>query len=314
MEIKLDSIENALELLRDLNNDNLEINDFNLTLSGELEFIQLIIDGPHFFGTVTGELTKGIYDYQVALYRAAAFALYGTPDSRRLNYEQRNQLELVFKVTEGSSNLLAPIVDSLNCLKECLSGMSSRAKAITIISVALILAGGYTYIQKNDNDTKIAIAQEETKRGETIKDTAIGVLAQSQIANQYAEANKNGLISIAKSAKDATSICLGKSKLDIDAIKDINRKAERTKPTAEIPDGPFIIHELDIRESGLTSFSVCDNEGREYTVSAPHTEFQQDQLSKIWSAASSRQPVNLTVNLTVASDGTIRKTQLISID
>lgn len=316
MEIKLANLEEAMSLIERIGTGELreeDANQANLTFTGELASIKLVVNGDDYHGTVPGELARGIWEYQLELYRAAAYAIYGSNDVRKLNAEQREKFELVFKVNEGSSEFLAEIKDTLNCLKSYLDGMTGTQKLILLVLLAVIITGGITAMHISDNHKEVSLAHEHTKQGETIKATAVEVLKASHVAQRYTEANATGLTAIAKSACDASSIKLGRAKLDASDIAEINRKAERTKATAELVDGPFMVYELNSRVTGKTAGLLCDYQGREFPFSIDESEFTAEQVNALWSAARLRSPLQMQVTLTVSAEGAVKKSQVISI-
>lgn len=317
MKVTLDTVEAALayiEKLKKADDQDTAYDAVELSFEGALAQVRIIVNGKNYHGTVPGDLARGIWEYQSALYKAAAFGLYGIADTRKLTTEQRTRLELVFKVSEGSSDLQADPKDFLDCIKHIFDGMTSSQKLIGIVLLALILTGGYTYMHASDNEKAVLLEQEKTKQGETIRDTALGMAKINQAAEKLSEANETGLIALAKSACDAESIKLGNSKIEAATIRSINQKSERTKPTAELIDGPFMVYEMNGKDSSKTVGTLCDKMGREFTVTLDHEEFKNEDLQKFWNAAAKRQSINLDVTLTVAADGSIRKAQVITIN
>lgn len=315
--IELASLDDAMKLLQNIQEGRFTDEQASrtlLTFKDELAEVKLVINGADYFGTVPGDLARGIWEYQSELYRAAAYALYGSNDSRKLTTEQRETFELIFKVNEGSSELIADIKDTIEALKGCLDGMTGTQKLVGAILLAIVITGGYTAMHLSDNNKEVALAQEQTKQGETIKTTAVEVLKTQQIAQRYAEANSTGLIAIAKSACDATNIQFGRAHLDAADISDINRKAERTKATAEVVEGLFMVYELNSKVAGKTAGLLCDPLGREFPFSIDEDEFDKKQVEDLWTAARLRKHLPMQVTLTVSAEGAVKKTQVISIN
>lgn len=317
MEITLSTLDEALRLMREVSAGRFteeEANNVSLAFSGELSEIKIVVDGADYHGTIPGDLAKGIWEFQSEMYRAAAFALYGTNDSRKLTTEQREKFELIFEVSKGSSSLLATAKDTIEALKGCLDGMTGTQKLLGIVLLAIVITTGVTVMHISDNNKTVALEQEHTKQGQTIQATAVDVIKAQNIATRYAEANSAGITAIAKSACDATSIKFGLAALDASEISDINRKAERTRATAEVVDGPFMVFELNSKTPGKTTGYLCDHQGRDFSFGIDESEFDQQQVANLWDAAKLRKPINMQVTLTVGADGTIKKSQVIQIN
>jgi hypothetical protein len=285
--------------------------DVEVQFEGELGSIKIEIEGSNYHGTITGELAKGIWEFQLAMYRAGAFALHGVADIRKLTADQRNQLELVFEVREGSTDLLANLNETLKCLKEVFDDMSGTQKTIALITVALIIAGLLGFEHYSDNQNDILLEQEKTAQMKVVKDAAID--AAKIVFEKYEHATAQGVQAIVKGASDAESIRAGKAKLDRNSIVELNRKADRTQSSAEIVDTSFRVFNLQAKENTKDTFTVSAPDGREFSITADHAEFSEPLRKKIWHAAEKRVNIRLEVNVTIGADGGVKKAQLISI-
>lgn len=83
--------------------------DEAIAIGGVLAAFHAHIDGKNYHTSVPAGLARGLWELQEELYRAVAFALYGEESYKRLTEEQKEKFELVFQVSEGSSDLLAPL-------------------------------------------------------------------------------------------------------------------------------------------------------------------------------------------------------------
>ena len=74
---------------------------------------QMKVSGRDWHGTVPTRIMAPLLDVQRDLYRAYANVCYGDSNLRRLRDEDRELLELVLKVDEGSSEYEAPLYEQL---------------------------------------------------------------------------------------------------------------------------------------------------------------------------------------------------------
>ncbi len=106
------------------------------------------------------------------MHRAYAQVCYGFPNLRRLTEEDRDALELVVKVNEGSSDFVAKLWEQLNELsKKAVERMDSRDAMISILGIALVTGGvlvGKEWIAERQAEKSaeqaVALSHEETAR------------------------------------------------------------------------------------------------------------------------------------------------------
>jgi len=142
---------------------------------GELpERLELVFDGwPQFdlkvkgkdwYGTVPTRVMAPLLDVQRDLHRVYANICYGSPNLRKLRDEDRDLLELVVKVDEGSSEYKAPLWQQLNELaKKAIEKMDSRDVAITVLGIAVVVGG------VEINKAWVAQRQEATQADQTVQ-------------------------------------------------------------------------------------------------------------------------------------------------
>ncbi|KAI5914591.1 hypothetical protein [Thauera sp. 2A1] len=146
------------------------------------ERIALVFDGwPRFHmkfsgrdwhGTVPTRVMAPLLDVQRDLYRAYANVCYGDSNLRRLRDEDRELLELVVKVNEGSSDYEAPLHEQLTELaRKAIEKMDSRSLVITILGIAVVVGGveiGKAWIAERQEAKKveqtIELSKQETER------------------------------------------------------------------------------------------------------------------------------------------------------
>lgn len=75
----ISTVADALDVLQKLDDPTIAI-PAEINFEGNLAVFKVVITGDHYHGTVPGELARGIWEYQEAIYRAVAFALYDGPD------------------------------------------------------------------------------------------------------------------------------------------------------------------------------------------------------------------------------------------
>ncbi|GGC01072.1 hypothetical protein GCM10007205_07950 [Oxalicibacterium flavum] len=313
--------DNQAELISTIDEALLKISDgakfdVPLVFTGELSEWTAHIEGTKYDSSIPAELARGLWEFQEQLYRAAAFALYGSDDIRKLTGEQRIDFQLIFNVNEGSTSITAVITGFLEKLAEGMTSMDSIDKRKTIITVALIIAIGWGAItitetladvKKAEIAAQIAIDgnQQETARLQEFSKLA----EKNQVAARFSKASEEGTRAIVKGASDAAEIKIGRITFDSEEIQEINQRAAKEKADAKIISNDFVIVRMEFRESA-TKIWLASAETGEFSITILDEEIDADSRKKIWECAEKRLPVKLEVNATIIR-GQIRAAQLI---
>ena len=294
--------------------------DATIELTGALAQLHIEVDGARYHSTMPGELARGIWDLQEALYKAAAFALTGSDDIRRLSAPQRQQLELVFVVKDGSTDLLANLQGFFTALGEGFKTMDDRTKAKTLIAIAAIVTGylwgdslleGYFTQQGRllDAQARQALSDGENARLKIVRD----MIAEQRTVARFDEAMDAGARAIARGAQDASSLRIGPQQIDSAQIQYVNQRAARVPSTSVTVTESFAVFQADTHSHESTRYMLGRPDGSEFAVTVIHEAFSADDLEKLWTAARQRQRIELEVTITTNKDGVVRNAQIISV-
>jgi hypothetical protein len=158
--------------------------------------------GRSFHQTVTASLMRGLVEYQTDLYRA--FARLTKEDGRvsKLTDEEKEQLELVFAVKEGSSEIRADAKSLYEAIKIAVRKMNGRQSLIAIIVLILVFfgtAGAWHYLDTTVESQRIQ-AEEKGREIDATDHQALYDLLQklndtskSQILNNALKASPTAL-------------------------------------------------------------------------------------------------------------------------
>ena len=308
--IRLDNLEDALNYIEGLHLGRVAPNT-KMEFGGELATIRIVIEGPEFKGTVTGELSRGLAQYQDEVYRAAKFAFLGREGRVQLTPEQRKSFELVFQVNNGCSELVAQIKPIADALAEGISNMDPVTLAITVVSVVLVLTTGYAAIQ-------IVKSLQETRQkgiesqGVTAQSDAMARVAEAAVASQarlaatlqgesrripvvrrFEDAQEDGVKDVLRSVPTATSVEVAGVGFDADDIKEIRRRSPRSRAEWFVVSDAFrVFGDTNYTPVRLT-LSGASLPG-EFYADFPD-ELDAIQANLIWEAIRTKGTVNLEV-------------------
>ena len=322
MIVKLSSLEEALAYLATYAGGaeaDADADAPNVEFDGELSQLRIDIDGERYHATIPGELARGLWEYQEGLYKAVAFALYGVEDIRRLTGAQRREFELVFKVAEGSTDLIAPLTEFFKKLGEGFLTMESKHKACVLVAIAVVLTAGWgaTHIIESQSSVKkdeikatldIRKEEEKTRQFEVLGRVAAG----NAVVSTFSKASEEGARSIVRSAPDARNVRVGRINIDRAEIEEVNQRALKEKATASIIQEDFRVFGAYARDASATKYFLVRQDGAEFSVVVSHDDHAPADLEKIWAAARDRKPISMEVNLTLIR-GVIRTAQIVKL-
>lgn len=277
---------------------------------------ELKIKGKDFYGTVPTRIMPPILELQKEIHRLYCQLKYDSKNLAKLTDQDRELLELIVKVEEGSSNYVAELWEALNtAIKE--SNMSGRQVLILLLGVSFMITSSVawkdwliTKEKQHDQQATLQLSQEETQRTQLIIDG----MKQS---NQLKEA-KQSIDSIRDSAarklKPSDQLFVSKSEIVNGA-----RATEVVPPPKEEPkeiriDGEFIIKEIKFSDKKTKSHRMVVTrvlDQKTYTVDIPFTYLNYEQ-KKLIAGGFDGQRVLLELNAREYR-GTIRSASLVTI-
>lgn len=234
IEVVATNIENILQDFLD---------DKNLNIS------EIIKDNPQLFKcrikyekynqSVTGPVAKIICEYQSFVYQMASYLKYGKKDIRCLLKEEKEQLEVVFAVKKGSSDLFGDFYEQA---MEVLNMIPEDQRGIVLIVFIIFFFGYKAYSKYSDN-------KKEQKEKELIEN------AMDKIASK-----DDGLIEILKNTEknllntlpdiDSSIEYQGEIYTSEDFKKIKNAKYPRIKSEKKLAslEGNFVVTQINIKK------------------------------------------------------------------
>lgn len=280
--------------------------------------IKLTISGENFHGSIPTRIMPPIMELQKEIYRIYTRVSYNTDDTRNLKQEERDQLELVVEIRQGSTEFLTELANSLNEIIKS-TDMSSQEALILLVSIAAMMTGAFawkdwlrTKERTHGEEVSVKLSQEETRRLELVT-TAMSrepAIAENKVALD------NFRDDLSRRLKPEDQI-----KVDFQPIISGERASEIV-PAVRVPsveiriDGEFIINEVKFPKSfgGKYRFAATRvSDGQHMIIDAHPDVLSADQIQILKDGGFSVKLVHMQVNAKRLRD-TISAASLVSIN
>lgn len=140
---------------------------------------ELHVTGERYHSTITPELMSSFLNFQKNINKSYALVKYAN-SSRRLNGQEREDLKILVEVGEGSSGfttmLEAQVSKIGTALAEGVKDMDSKQKLIAIVSIGLMVLGGYSVDTYLENKKEIRLAEINLLENEAEKEERLKTL------------------------------------------------------------------------------------------------------------------------------------------
>lgn len=261
--------------------------------------IEYRFEGERWRSSVPTRVMPAILDAQRDLYRAYARIRYGTDDARRLTDEERETLEIVVTIGEGSSKFTTALENAMNYLVEgALAKMGPRELVVTIIGVSLVVGSNFAWKdwlrykqQAHDIDARVALSKEETRRLELLTE-ARKVQPTVQAAYQDTLQSRSQLL---RSLDDQDQFQSSGIQIPGNEAAQLARAPRETAQDVRV-DGVFRILGVTDRGSSFRLQVRRMEDGSEMAVDAHDAVLSHDMRTALKEGQWTRRPVYLAIN------------------
>ncbi|WP_341743111.1 hypothetical protein [Azonexus hydrophilus] len=262
------------------------------------------IQGKDWFGTVPTRVMGPLLEIQKDIHRIYASIQYGESSARRLKDEEREALEIVVKVDEGSSDFKASLTEQLNELADkAFAKMDSRDIAIVILGLALVYGGvevSKAWIAERqagkEMEKVVQLSQQETERLRIFSEAMQKKPILSEAKTNY-EDSQNRLLKAVKShdVVNIKGVQLGGS--DVSEIV----QTERARSTEHHIEGVFQILANDVSKSSGYRIKISRlADALQFSANVPmELPFQQKEILKKAEWSKGTVLVNLSIRATI---------------
>lgn len=174
--------------------------------------VALRVKGERYSASLPSGLMRQVSEIQAVINRSYGRAAY-KGDGRSIKHAERDELELVYEIREGSTEIKADATGLLNRLGDAMAKPSTQKVAgITLVALALIITGGVLISNISNNRKEI-----ETKRLQLLE-RAIEKAPEIKDATPEFQKVYRDIVS---SASDADQITIGSKSISVKEIAEI---------------------------------------------------------------------------------------------
>lgn len=291
----------AWELLRDAVGGRLDSDEFDLKFDN-WPVLNIKFKGDQFNSSLTTKIMEGFIALQGDINRAYAKVKHGIPNANLLSVDEKKALEILVKVSPGSSDTSVNLQQTLETfVKEAVKTMKPIHIATIALGAGLMWAGTSCWNSYLDHQVEIkkleieAFADEQETERMDIMRKAIDSRHELEVVREDSVDFYNKVL---KSAATAESVQITDREISQEEVK-VLVKNTRTKPDEVRLDGACRV--LAVNSSVATGFSVKVrhiDSGREFKA-----ELNEDFLARkekfktlIQQAEWGKKPVVLNLN------------------
>ncbi len=260
--------------------------------------LELTLNGGKFDASLTAAVMENLIEVQKSLNRSYALLNYNIHDSRKNTSEDRNNIELIFKVNKGSSEITAAVANGLqNLITSIGDKMDPTQFLILVLGGGLLYFGQSVYkarlnkqLEEKKMEVDLAIKKEDTDRFQMLSDVVTKNTALRTIAYESEDAQAS-LVKAASYADSATLMGIsGIGKVEYQALT----KNPRSKSKEVRLDGAYKILVADQGQSeGRFKLS---SESKEFTASLDENNLEPEDVDTFKRAFWERTEINLEIN------------------
>ena len=302
-QITIASEEQAWELFRKaVDNDLGDLGEFLDLKLDAWPTLTMHISGKDFHGTVPTRLMPPILDLQKNVHRMYCLLRYGSENLRKLTQDERERLELLVKVDDGSSIFGVDISESLNeAIRSAVDRMESRHILIIVLGLGLFATSGIAWKDYLNNTAKVADIESRvslsTNETERLKIFAQAKAVTPQLASIQERANEFKNDSLHKlRPQDAITIPGTSEIIDGTYASEITHTPRAQSVDIRV-DGEFVIQSVD--SGGLSGYRFKarrTSDGKIITARIPDGTLTNSQLEVLKNSEWAKTPVIMQLN------------------
>ena len=246
------------------------------------------VEGERYQSTLTSTMLPSMYELQLAIYRI--YAELNNRNVRSLSQQERQELEISFKVQQGSTDVKADLTSAANKLAESIAKMKPLHWVATVTVVAAMFNAPDMYRAYKESGQPTEAEKIQIKQLELQEKLIDRLPVARQAKHEVIEATTQ----IMRSVQDADKVTLNNTVYSGSEIGEIIKRKPLDKSEKRL-DGHYIITGLKVKEDLLRLEVTSIDGANSFTATWVKENFgfeDQDQLAK---AISHETPIYLTI-------------------
>ena len=245
------------------------------------------IKGDRYNSTMTTSLMRSLVELQGHLNRVYAEVVYGK-SAKSLNADERAALEIVFKVEQGSSNVVADLSGFFVELgKNAMEKMTGKQVVAVVLGAAALWGTASTYTGYLQGQQK---SQEEKNRHEVTMQLLLQQPKLMQIQNEQIATYTN----ILKSVQDAKQVTLDNTVISQEQLGLITRSERQATELMRIDD-QYIISSLKIKPDSYKIEVLRVSDGKIIPTELFKGHLSIDEMQQIMKAFTTETSIHLNI-------------------
>lgn len=305
-------------------NDVITLSDIDLSRIYPTIALKLTGDDNRLNGLLTSSICKGLADFHYDLLKSYCIAKYNSDNLQKLNNTEKKQLEIVFKVEPGCTNIIADITELLNSLKgvidKATDNMTGNQKTAFFIMCVLGVSGAYTFNQYTDLQKAELAANKEMKLAElnksqitTITDTLENIVKDNNLTlEKYAKINaqsEKGYQNLIKAAltSGATKVEYMGSSTAVLEQADLEEISSPTQPQLKTENESYELEISSVKRNGLNLSVTANRENQDnFNLSIDTSYIEAAEIDLLLQALKNKSKILVNGSFKVR-DGRIEK-------
>ena len=278
------------------------------------------IEGDRYKGTLTPKLMSGLIEFQEQMQRAYAEIRYGSASLAKLSIADKADLELVFHITEGSTNGQGALDAAINRIISALpmSKMSGGQVTAFLIVAVLCFSGYMVFSGWNHSDlekAKLASSDNASQTQAKLVEKLAEALASPRLPSEAValkDRAAEGYRAIVVGAPDASSIDIQGEHFNADELEKIRAQEPSPKTRYERREDVYI--EMVKRHPDYLSLTLR-LPGQVYTFPGrvDLAKFDQQNINRLFDSLRDSSPIRIFHYSAEQKDRIIR-TDVLAVD
>ena len=303
--------QDAYELLSRCIKPDFEIgNDINVVLDG-WPTLEIRVKGERFNSTITPSIMAGFIEFQKAIYKSYALTKYNSSNVNKLTKDEKEQLELLITVSEGSSIFGIDFQGALEKFMDNVGNKLTRKDVVvSVLALGVLYFGDSAYKSYLEERREVRVAElkseeqvkmiehlqfaseEETKRAKIIQELAQQHVQVQNVQSQAHDAQTE----LVKSFRRVEKASIGAVTVDGETATELTKNARKKSLEVRL-DGAYRVMLVDSSELGVFKIKVRDILSKEEFTAIVQDESMDHKHKRLIQAAEwSKTPVNLVIN------------------